>query len=96
MEISNINNNMDNLMDIYSTKLAKRGNEENTARTVGNMLESAQDKYLNALSSPSQDPGKIASLEISYRRSMQAYNSFLEVTRSMFQIYERAISRLAS
>ncbi len=74
---------------------SKPGNLANSAHKIGEKLFKAENDYLQAVSNPNATPGEIAKAEIIYKRVMQIYQSFMQVTAAMFDIMRQALSRLS-
>jgi hypothetical protein len=67
----------------------------NTASKLGNKLQAAEAEYIRAVSNPNASPGEIAKAEIIYKRAVQVFQSFMQITAAMFDILRQALSRLS-
>ena len=67
----------------------------NTASKLGNRLYAAEAEYIKIVSNPNSSPGEIAKAEVLYKRAVQVFQSFMQITAAMFDILRQALSRLS-
>lgn len=83
-----------NLATTIAQNLSTKGEDEATARKVGNSLSSIEDKLMKMYSDPKADQGKLKSLEVQYQRALRTFQAFMELMRNANEIMLRAIQNL--